>query len=466
MKKKYTSLLKNIGLFTIGNFGSKIVSFLMIPLYTAILSTNDYGTVDLLNSTAQLLIPILLLSIQDATLRFGMDQNYKKEDVISTTINIVIKGTITFLFVMIIIYFSNIIKLSIVYWIFLFFTFLLYSLNNCFNLYLKAENKAYIIAIGGILCTIITCTSNIICLIVFKLGINGYMISNLIGILFQVLFQFIFGKIYKNIHLKKYNDLSKPMISYSAPLITNSIAWWVNNTSDRYILTWMHGTAINGIYAVAYKIPTILTTFQSIFYNAWSISAISEFNRKDEDGFIGNSYTVYSLLSIIVCSLILLFNIPIGKILYSADYFVAWQYVPFLMVSTVFNGIAQFEGSLFAATKKTNQVSITTFIGATINIIGNFILIYKFGAVGAALSTMIGYGVTWILRTIFLQRFITMKVNWKLHICIISLLIIQSILATINIIYFMQIIIFVLIIALNYKYISNVLQKIAKTIKW
>lgn len=416
MKKKYNSLIKNIGLFTIGSFGSKIVSFCLLPLYTQLLSTSDYGMVDLLQSTAQLLMPILLLSIQDATLRFGMDPEYKKEDVLSTSINIIKKGTLVFLIGIIIISLLNIIKISPIYWLFLFFTFFFGALINCFNLYLKAENKASIIATGGIICTLITCISNILCLVVFKLGINGYMISNLIGIFIQLIYQLFFGKIYKNLHLKNYKDISKPMLTYSIPLIANSIAWWINNASDRYILTWMRGIAISGLYAVAYKIPTILTTFQGIFYNAWSISAIAEFDKNDSDGFIGNNYIVYSLLSIIVCSIILLVNIPIASILYSGDYFEAWKCVPFLLVGTVFNGIAQFEGSLFAATKRTKEVSTTTLIGAVINTICNLIFIHFIGASGAALATMIGYGMTWCLRTMKLKKFVKMKVNWKIHI--------------------------------------------------
>ena len=85
MNEKNKVLIKNVLLFTLGSFGSKIVTFLMVPLYTAVLSTSDYGTVDLLQSTAQLLIPILLLSIQDATLRFSMDPKYEIKDVLSTT---------------------------------------------------------------------------------------------------------------------------------------------------------------------------------------------------------------------------------------------------------------------------------------------------------------------------------------------------------------------------------------------
>ena len=96
MQKKNKSLLKNIGLFTIGSFGSRILSFLLVPLYTAVLATSEYGTVDLVTSTASLLTPILMLSIFDATLRFGMDPEYKQEDVLSTTLNIALKGTIVY----------------------------------------------------------------------------------------------------------------------------------------------------------------------------------------------------------------------------------------------------------------------------------------------------------------------------------------------------------------------------------
>ena len=147
------------------------------------------------------------------------------------------------------------------------------------------------------------------------------------------------------------------MIKYSSPLIANSISWWINNASDRYILTYMRNIAENGIYSVSYKIPTILTMFQSIFYNAWSISAIKEFDENDSDGFIGTNYSLYSVISLLVCSGLLLINIPLASFLYKGDYFVAWRCVPFLLMGTVFSGISQFEGSLFAATKNTKMVA-------------------------------------------------------------------------------------------------------------
>ena len=219
MDKKRKSLIKNIGLFTIGSFGSKILSFLLVPLYTAVLSTSEYGSVDLVISTASLLTPILLLSIFDATLRFGMDPEYKKKDVLSTSINIAIKGSFILIIGVIIIAFTHILNTSNIYLIFLCIYFVMGALSQILNLYLRAKNQASVIAVSGILCTLVTCISNIVLLLVLKWGIVGYMISNTIGVTIQNLYQLFVGKVYKDIRLRDYNDLSRPMIKYSFPLI-------------------------------------------------------------------------------------------------------------------------------------------------------------------------------------------------------------------------------------------------------
>lgn len=118
MKEKNRTLVKNMGLFTIGSFGSKILSFLLVPLYTAVLSTAEYGSIDLMTTTSSLLTPILLLSIFDATLRFGMDPNYESKDVLSTSVNIAIKGSVLMIIGVVIAYIFNIISIERKYLIF------------------------------------------------------------------------------------------------------------------------------------------------------------------------------------------------------------------------------------------------------------------------------------------------------------------------------------------------------------
>lgn len=462
MIDKNKTLIKNIGLFTLGSFGSKILSFLLVPLYTAVLSTAEYGSVDLISSTASLLTPILLFSIFDATLRFGMDSKYEKEDVLSTSIDIAIKGSLILIVGVVIIALTDILNVSNIYLTFLCVYFVIGALSQILNLYLRAKNQAAIIAVSGIICTLITCISNVVLLLIFKWGIIGYMVSNTIGILIQIIYQLFVGKVYKDIRFRNYNDLSKPMIKYSAPLIANSISWWVNNASDRYILTFLQGVAESGVYSVAYKIPTILSMFQGIFYNAWSISAISEFDEIDRDGFIGKNYSIYSFILLTVCSGLLLINIPLARFLYRGEYFVAWKSVPFLLMGTVFSGISQFEGSLFAATKNTKSVAKTTVVGALVNTLCNFIFIYFEGSMGAALATLLGYFTTWCFRTKYLQEFIKMKVNWFSHFLSIIIVISQSVMATLGVSSLIQGILFILLLVLNRKFIMPVIKKLKK----
>lgn len=66
------------------------------------------------------------------------------------------------------------------------------------------------------------------------------------------------------------------MLAYCVPLIPTAVFWWIMGVSDRYLVKWFVGSDANGIYAVAYKIPTILTILATVFMDAWQLSAIAE----------------------------------------------------------------------------------------------------------------------------------------------------------------------------------------------
>ena len=81
MNQRYKYLLKDTGLLTISNFASKVLVFLLVPLYTSVLSTEEYGIYDLIVSTVSLLYPLLTLNIVDAVMRFTMDKDVDKKQV-------------------------------------------------------------------------------------------------------------------------------------------------------------------------------------------------------------------------------------------------------------------------------------------------------------------------------------------------------------------------------------------------
>lgn len=464
--KKYRNLSKNIVLFLISSFGSKMVSFLLVPIYTSMLATEEYGTADLMSSTASLLIPLLTLNIQDAVLRYALDKLYKQKAVFSFGIRVI---NVSIIFLSLGMLICRGLRLFVFEWYYYLFLLLMYvtsAFNNTLTMYLKAQNRVSIISIGGILNTAIVCIMNICLLLFWKLGIVGFLIAQLSGNIFMLIFQIAVGSLYKDIAISTDTKLGKEMIAYSKPLVLNSISWWINSASDRYILTAFHGAAANGIYSVSYKIPTILSAIQNVFYNAWSISAITEFDLEDKDGFISDIYMLYSSVSVLACSVIIMFNTLIAKLLYVNAFFEAWKYVPFLLVGTVFNGISLFLGCLFAAAKHTKIISRSTLIGAIVNIGLNFALIPQSGALGAALATMIGYIVTWICRCRLLKTIMVLKIEWGHVVFGYLCIIVQAIIAIINSNYVLNMLFIIVELLTLRKYFRKILKRIKAKIGW
>lgn len=121
MKEKYQYLFKNIGLLTVSNFGSKILVFLLLPIYTSVLTTKDYGTYDLFNTTISLLIPILTVNVSEGVLRFALDAQDNEKTLYSLGIRIIVKSAalvILFCIVNYIFNFSSILKDNTVYFYF------------------------------------------------------------------------------------------------------------------------------------------------------------------------------------------------------------------------------------------------------------------------------------------------------------------------------------------------------------
>ena len=199
------------------------------------------------------------------------------------------------------------------------------------------------------------------------------------------------------------------MVAFSIPMVFSAISWWINNASDRYILTYFAGVSAVGVYAVSSKIPTIISTLSSVVSRAYSISAIKDFDRDDKDGFLGKSYALISGCSVLACSFLIIVNVFLSKILFSNDFFAAWLFVPPLLLAALMNQLSLSCENLLIALKNTKLISITAICAAVVNTILNFILIPHFGAYGAAVATVFAFSLQWILRFIIIKKSIKLK---------------------------------------------------------
>lgn len=414
MRDKYKYLAKNTLLFLIASFIPKVLSFIMVPLYTRFLSTSDYGTADLLTNTASLLMPLLTLQIQDAVLRFAMDKEYRQEEVFSIATRVVSVGSIILIGSLGFLKFFHVLNWPSAYFAYLILYFFVGSVSNVLSYFGRAIDKIGILTFSSIISTIVSVGLNVIFLVPLKWGLYGYLLANTIGLGISDIYTFIKAKMYKYIDFRSIsNEVQKEMIYFSLPMIVSALSWWINNASDKYILSFFCGLSVVGIYSAASKIPTILTTLGSVISKAFSISAIKDFDRNDTDGFLGNSYMAISYGMTLGCSFLMFFNILISHILYSKSFFTAWMYVPPLLISVLMNQLSLSCENFFIAVKKTKLISITALGAAGLNTALNFTLIPHFAAYGAAIATAIGFTCEWILRYIYLKKDVHIKNNIK-----------------------------------------------------
>ena len=465
MRNKYSYLSKNILLFTLSGFIPKILSFVLVPIYTNVLTTSEYGIADLITTTVSLLIPIFTLDIQDAVMRYALDEQNKKEEVFSAAMHIIFIGSILVGVGTIIVACFQISSFSGSYLFFFAIMYIITATHNSVTLFCKGIEKVNIIVISSILNSAITLIANILFLTVFHWGLNGYLLANTIGSFVALIYCFIGAKLYKFVKAHVNKLLLKDMLIFSTPIIFSVIAWWINSSSSRYIITGLLGVGASGLFAIAYKIPNLLAVFQNVFSQAWSISAVKEFDKEDKDGFIGNMYNLISFCMIAVCSIIMLLNVPCSKILYSNEFFEAWIFIPPLLIATVFNAIALFVGSIFTAIKDTKILSLSTIIGSVVTIALNVLLISLFGAYGASIAALIGYSVTLVLRLLFVRKVIHMRIKWWRDIIAYALLIAQMIFAYFgNQFILLQGTLLVGIIALYFDQVARIFSTIKKMI--
>jgi len=430
MQPQYKKLIKNTGLFAIGTFATSLLGMLMTPLYTSVLSTSDYGAADLITITTSLLLPLVVCGVYEGILRFSLDKDADYKTIFSLGILLSLGGTL-----LVALFLPIISKTTIGPYKWFFITyFACCSLHTILSYFVKGIEKIRTYTIGGIIGSIVVISSNLFFLLYLKIGVYGYITSLILGHLIPSLFFIYKERLFQYLVLPSKLDhkLINAIFAYSIPIIPNGISWWIANSSDKYILNHFTDVSQVGIYAVSYKIPTIMMTIMGFFIASWQLSSVEEFGTDKSKAFYSNIYNKYVLISILLASLLIITAKPFASFLYAKDFFIAWRFVPILVIANVFNILSSFMGTVYIGAKKTKMLSISTMAGAGANIILNFLLIPYWGAMGAALATAASYTIIYVIRTIHSRSIMTFEVNHGRDILLFILLIAQAVFVLID----------------------------------
>lgn len=425
---KYKKLASNTIIFAIGTFSSKILSFLLMPFVTRMMGTGDYGAADLVQQTANVLIPIVTLAVNSAALRFALDKAADKADVFTTGVRTTLKGFLVFILFAYPISLIQINDFKLGDYIILIYAFVLTSgFRQLCQQFVRGSGYVKLFAIDGIIATATYLGFTLLFLGPLNWGVTGYIVAIIASDACSVLFFFVTAKLWRCVKTKGVDKVVKrDMLKYCVPLIPTIILWWIINVSDRYMVTYFIDSSANGLYTAASKIPNFVIMFSSIFIDAWQLSAVDEYDSKGRAEFFSKVFRVYSGGIFAVSSGLIFACQLITKILVADSYYDSWQYVPILVIATTMSCIVNFLASVYMAEKKSVMAMLTAGSGAVTNIVLNILLIPRLGVNGAAIATVISFIVVFITRGLNTRKYIKIRFNVPLIVAELAILAAQS----------------------------------------
>ena len=338
--------------------------------------------------------------------------------------------------------------------------------TNQFLVYVaQGLEKVKDIGIAGVISTLLTIVSNVVFLLLFKWGLIGFFFANIIAQAGSLVYLAIRINVTSYLKCLEINlELQKEMLFYSIPLIASFLGWVVNGTADKYVVSFMLGVSANGVLSVAYKIPQIINTLQGIFIQAWQISAIKEFGGEKASKFYGDIFTIINFLMCTACSVLILLTRPISNILFSNEFYIAWQYAPFLLVSTVLNSASGLLGPILSAQKNTKAMMWSAVFGAIVNIFANLLLVYLIGIQGATIATVICSWIIYVIRKkavgedIIIDDYKAILITW-------IMLCVQAVIEIYTLGYWLEVVVIAGLIMLNYKTLKSLRLFIKRNIQ-
>lgn len=392
------SLAKNTLIITLGKLCTQLITFFLLPLYTGVLSTKEFGTVDLLNILVALMIPIVTFQVEQAVFRELIevrDREKEKKRIISSGVLSVFLQCLTYLLIFFII--SPFVQNE--YKLFLATNVIAYIFSSLFLQIARGLGKNNKYAFGSFIGAIVTIALNILFLIIIKLGAYGMLLGVMLGQVTCAIYLFISLRLYKYINTNYFNkSVIKNLWKYSIPLIPNAISWWIFSASDRVIVSTMLGIDQNGILAAASKFSIVYITLYNIFNMSWTESISLHVNDDDIDEYFSKVFNKIIALFAAIAVLMIALMPFIFPIMINEKFNSGYGLIPILIIASLFNVVVGLISVIYVAKKNTKAIANTSIISAICNIVVHLLLIKFIGLYAAVISTFISFFIMSIYR--------------------------------------------------------------------
>ena len=421
-------------IYGFGHIITRLVTFLLLPLYTNHFTPEEYGIVALFYT----FVPLLNIVV-----RYGMGaaflKNYvpaEKKERIEIMTNVIFSLFISGILFLVLFYFfredlsfvffgvSNPSYIVIMAMIIFFDT--IWSIPM---LSLRAENRPHLFILLSFLNVGITLICNLVFIIIFKQNISSIFISNLIAS--STIFILVLPYIYQKF---KFSSLSivkwKKILSFAFPFLPAGLFAMVMEVADRYILKLLTDLETVGIYNAGYKIGVLMLLVVNGFNMGWQPYFLEKnFDSRNEIYPRINSI-VLAILGFIWIFLLfwaddLIKTSFFGLTFFGSDFFESLNIIPWVGLSYFFYGFYHLQTPGVFLKNRPKYAAWTRLFGAISNIVLCFYFIPIFGAIGAAYATCISFGLMALLMFFINRYLISVNLEFKNLFIIFSLLILS-----------------------------------------
>ena len=420
-------LAKNTLILSIGTILPRLAAFITLPILTACLTKEEFGSYDLITILVSLVLPVATLQIEAGAFRFLIDVRQDIRQIKAIITNILVFVAPVSVVALFVLYFflpgDMLIRILICLY---FFTDIL---SRGVKQIARGLEKNFDFSLNAI----ITSFGKVVFIVIFvfylKYSLLGVVISLLLATLMSFVILSIKIKLYQFIEFSLVDfQVIKDLLAYSWPMVPNGMSMWVMNMSDRLLVTMFLGLSANAVYAVATKIPSIITLAQHTFTMAWQENASIVSKDKDADAYYTNMFKIMfnltaGLVGLIICATPLLF-----MLLIRGEYSEAYFQMPFLFIAMFFYSQCAYLGGVYVAYKKTKSVGITTTVAAVTKIVICLASIKWLGLYAASGSTLISFLILLIYRMMDVRKFVRISYDFKQIFIVIVILTIEILL--------------------------------------
>lgn len=400
--RRIKRFFQTAGIYLLGNVFTKLVSFLLLPLYTNRIEPASFGSYSLVVSILNVVVPISFFSIWDSVFRFSFDyDNNEKYTVFSIGSVIMLLGSIILVIVICCLRFFYSFEFPILVCIYGLMT----GYQYFYTVIARALKDNVLFVFSGCVNSLLTMTLNIVLIVCFNMGVESFYISFIVGVFVQVLI------IESRKHFITYFKLDKEAIvkakeylSFSFPVTVSAISNWLLNGLTQILIAYWLGNYYNGLYGVANKFSSVMVLSIGVLQFAWNEMAYDLSNDKNRKTYYSKSISVILKYSIMGVSLLIILVKIVYPILIATQYNESLEVIPFLLIGTIANCFASFLGTLYLAEKKTTGLFATTLIAGGVNLILSLIMIPNLKFVGACVALCLAYVFFAIMRVISLKK--------------------------------------------------------------